>query len=59
MSDRRRAKASSNANKRNGSRKSNQKLFVNDTIDELRKELGMIDKTIAALIRLAALRERS
>jgi len=31
------------------------KSFVNDIIDEL----GMIDKTIAALIRLATLRERS
>ena len=44
MSDRRRAKGSSNANRKNISRKSNPKLFVNDTIDELRKELGMIDK---------------
>lgn len=31
-------------------------MFKNDMIDELRGELRLIDKTIAALIRLAGLR---
>jgi len=56
--DGRKAKASLDANRKNKSRKAPRSFFTNDMIAELRKELRLIDKTIASLTKLSRLRQR-
>ena len=59
MIDNRRSKGSLDANRKNKSRKARRSFFTNDMIAELRKELRLIDKTIAALTKLSRLRRQS
>lgn len=58
MIDRRKAKGSLDANRKNKSRKARQSFFKNDMIVELRKELRLIDKAVAALTKLSRLRQQ-
>jgi hypothetical protein len=46
------------SNRKNRLGKRRMSLLVNVTIDELRKELSLIDKTIATLIQLSGIRRR-
>jgi hypothetical protein len=59
VSEGRKAKGSSDVNRIERPAKDRRSLFKfkNDRIDGLRRELRLIDKTIAALIRLSALRQ--
>ena len=57
VSEGRKAKGSSDANRNERLVKDRRSLFKNDMTDELRRELRLIDKTIAALIRLSVLRQ--
>ena len=59
MIDGRKAKGALDANRKNKSRKARRSFFTNDMIAELRKELRLIDKTIAALTKLSRLRRQS
>ncbi len=59
MMDGRKAKKTSDASRKNRSRKSRQGLVANDVIDELRRELRLIDKALAALTKLSRLRQQS
>ena len=59
MTDGRKAKESLDANSQNRSRKSRQRLVTNEMIDELRRELRLIDKALAALIKLSRLHKQS
>ena len=58
MIDGRKAKGSLDANRKNKSRKARRSFLRNDMIDELRQELRLIDKAIAALIKLSRLRQQ-
>lgn len=51
------AKGSPFANKKNKSDKSRRHVLTNQTLDDLRRELRLIDKAIAALINLSRLRQ--
>jgi hypothetical protein len=57
VSEGRKAKGSSDANRNERPVKDRRSLFKNDMIDGLRRELRLIDKTIAALARLSVLRQ--
>ena len=57
VSEGRKAKGSSDANRNERPVKDRRSLFKNDRIDGLRRELRLIDKTIAALARLSVLRQ--
>lgn len=59
MIDNSKSKGSLDANRKNKSRKARRSFFTNDMIAELRKELRLIDKTIAALTKLSRLRRQS
>jgi hypothetical protein len=53
------AKGSPYANRKNRSDKRRRHVFTNDRLGDLRWELLLIDKTIAALTRLDRLRSQS
>lgn len=57
MIDRRRTKALRDAITNNRLGRSRMSLLTNVTIDELRKELSLIDKTVKALMKLSRLRQ--
>jgi hypothetical protein len=57
VADGRNTKGSSGANRKNRLGKSGRSLLTNGAIDALRRELLLIDKTIAALRKLARLRQ--
>jgi hypothetical protein len=50
---------SSDSKRKNRAGKTWRQVFKNDMLDELRRELRLIDKTIAVLIRLSRLRQPS
>ena len=52
------AKGSPLANRNNRSNKNRRHVLTNDILDDLRWELRLIDKTIAALSRLSTLRSK-
>jgi len=56
--DSKKAKRSLEVNRKNKSRKARQSFFRNDMIVELRKELRLIDKAVAALTKLSRLRQQ-
>jgi len=55
----REAKGLRGAIRKNRLGRSRMSLLTNVTIDELRKELSLIDKTLEALIKLSSLRQPS
>ena len=59
MSNGRKFKKSLATNRKNRSRKSHRRLVTNDLIDELVRELRLIDKALAALTKLHRLRQQS
>ena len=58
MIDRRKAKGSLDANRKNKSRRARRSFPRNEMIGELRKELRLIDKAVAALTKLSRLRQQ-
>jgi hypothetical protein len=59
MINARKFKESVAANRKNRSRKSRRGLVMNDMIQELGRELRLIDKALVALTKLLRLRQQS
>jgi hypothetical protein len=56
--DGKKAKGSLDANRKDKTRKARQSFPRNEMIGELRKELRLIDKAVAALTKLSRLRQQ-